>query len=515
MKYWIFSAISFIPFTLSSQIHQEFLGIPPVVGNETSVSINPDDPEDIWLVFNNANVFHSLNGGDQWLKIEVNPKVGFYGDPVVKKAKNGLVYLAHLAKNPEKKWPEWFDCIVFERSSNGVEFHAISIGKNGKMQDKPWFSIDENAKSPYRNNIYLVWTEFDKYASNNPKDSSRIRFAFSEDLGATFSEPIIISDKGGNALDDDGTAEGATIGVLPNGFIYCVWNRNDSLWMDISYDGGRKWGKDIFLTRTPGGWDFENIDGLIRTNGMPFVTVDKKGGLYVVYGARKYDKGDLDIFYLYSGNQGKTVQGPIKINQDETERDQFSPYADFDVNVGYPRVIWYDKRHSETGRFCHVYTAELKKSKVIKESNLSNIPVILHSKKTFYGDYIGFSTSVGGGMAAVTDYSDEIQNTAIAMLSWNKKSPKSTDKGPVLEINRNGKSDSLLVIAVIPTEESFTFEIKSGRNTIVQKVFTTSSKIQPADYQEFYISKSLLPTGLYTFSIRRKGILLKKNVWMN
>jgi hypothetical protein len=89
-------------------------------------------------------VFVTNDAGRTWDLVVVDPKQGFYGDPVLKWAKNNTVYLAHLAKNKQLPWPQHFDRIVFERSQDGGRsFTATDVGYNeGKMQDKPWVSLD-------------------------------------------------------------------------------------------------------------------------------------------------------------------------------------------------------------------------------------------------------------------------------------------------------------------------------------------------------------------------------------
>ena len=506
----------FCPLFIWAQIHTSYILDPPIEGNEPSISINPLDADDIWLAFNNNNVYHTLNRGKQWLPVKVEPPQGFYGDPVIYKSTSGLTYLAHLAQNKEKKYPESFDCIVFERSTNGVEFHSKGIGKNGKMQDKPWFTVDEWEKSPYRNNIYLTWTEFDSYGSKSPKDSSRIRFCFSDNLGATFSEPVYISDVSGDAVDGSKTAEGATIGVYPDGSIICVWSRNDTLWFDVSKDGGRNWGKDQFLGAMKGGWSIESMQGMVRSNGMPFVCRDKKGHIYVVYAAQSF-KGDWDIWYRYSKSIETGFSRAIRVNDDEGFGDQVLPFAKMDENTGTPRVIWYDLRNSPSGRFFQLYTSELKPSGATKNVILSPEPIALAGKKRFYGDYISFSTAKGGGgMAAITVFDDRNHKVVIQTLDWKGKRPKPQKQRPVLMINPCDDLDSALFLMNIPKENSFTFEIKSGPKIYNQQVFLANGDkgFEANEFQEVYVHKNRLPSGVYNVILRRNKKAIRKRYWV-
>ena len=505
----------FVCTTVNAQIKNYFLGGAAISGEEVSISLNPTDREDIWLAFNNNRVVHSLNGGEQWLNVKVNPVQGFYGDPVIYNSTEGSIYLAHLAKNPDKKWPEQFDCIVFERSTNGVEFHSKCIGKNGnKMQDKPWFSVDENFESPFNGNIYLTWTEFDKYGSSASEDSSRIKFVSSNDHGASFSEPITISDVSGDALDDDKTAEGAVTVSLYDGTLLCVWSRNDTLWLDRSLDAGKTWGKDEPLARMHGGWSYSEIPGMSRENGLPFICLDKKGRVYITYATENYT-GDWDVYYLYS-KDGKSFSDPIKVNDDKSRGDQFMPYMEMDRSIGYPRVIWYDTRNSQTNKFAHVYTSILKKKCPQKNVNLTLDPIPLPGKKAFMGDYISFSTVQNeGGFAGITSINPTSKSNGILILEWFGKKPNRKIFPPSLIVNPNGDSDSIWVALCIPFETSCTFELKMGNRTIMQKYYGHADRSEFGEFEliEVAIPRKIIPPGASTFILSRRNKSVKLNYW--
>jgi hypothetical protein len=514
MKQLVLLAV-FVPHLLFGQIRNSQFGTPVVEGNEPTIAINPNNPNEVWLSYNTSKLFRSKNAGENWVEVFPNSPYGFYGDPVLKIAKNGSVFLTHLSQNKAKKWPSWFDCIVFERSTNGVDFTSVCVGaRENKMQDKPWFSIDEGQKSGFRGNIYLTWTEFDKYGSSNIRDSSRVRFARSSDDGISFSEPVTVSDKSGGAADDDHTSEGVTIAVLSDGVLCCFWSRSDTLWMDKSNDAGKTWGKDVAICKMPGGWNFEYVKGLIRTNGMPFAAVDKKDRIYVGF-ACAGGQGDFDVFYVFSKDKGVRFTEPIKVNDDQNFGDQFSPYLTIDEQGNVPQMLWYDKRNSETGHFCDIYTAKLCGKKPLKNIKITKEPIILPGQKQFMGDYIGLSVVNGKGMAAVTAYSDDIRKPCIQLIDWPIKLKKVRySEDPVLLVNRNFDSDSLVICLSFPKQTSFTFEVKSSNRSLITNVFEVENP-NGLNYQEMFLRKSVLGHGLFTFVIRRKGMILKKTMWLD
>ncbi len=514
MKQLLWLAV-FVPHFLFGQITNSFLGKPVMEGNEPSVAINPNNVNDIWLAYNTSKVFHTQDGGVNWTEIVTNSPFGFYGDPVVKIAKHGTVYLTHLAQNKSKKWPTWFDCIVFERSTDGVVFQSVCVGGNGqKMQDKPWFSLDEGKKSPFNGNIYLTWTEFDKYGSANQKDSTRIRFSRSSDDGVSFSDPVTVSDVSGNAKDDDKTSEGVTVAVLGNGQILCFWSRSDTLWMDRSSDAGKTWGKDEAVCRMSGGWNFESVKGLVRTNGMPFAVADRKNRVYVGFACNS-EQGDLDVFYVVSQKGGRNFSSPIKVNSDIEGADQFSPYLAIDDQARNPQLIWYDKRNSSTGHFCDIYMSRLCGKRPSKNLKLTKEPIILPGQNQFMGDYIGLSAVGRKSLAAVTAYSDDIRKPCIMLIGWNSKLKKiNPSMDPVLLVNRNFDSDSLVVCMSFPNQTSYTFEVKNSSKSIITNVIEVVNP-NGLNYNEIYLRKGMLKHGFYTFIVRRKGMIFKKSVWLD
>ena len=61
-----------IPLFLCGQFKVKTFGDPAIPGNEPSISIDPNDADNIWLAFNNNHVYHSLNGGKQVVSVLSN-----------------------------------------------------------------------------------------------------------------------------------------------------------------------------------------------------------------------------------------------------------------------------------------------------------------------------------------------------------------------------------------------------------------------------------------------------------
>ena len=310
--------------------------------NEPSIAVDPFEGRVI-VGSNVDQLYLSKNGGFTFEEKKLTSSLGVYGDPVVFIDRDGIYYYAHLSKTAGKNAPEMWDRIVVQKSENlGDSFNdGVGVGfVEGKMQDKHWLTGDLNSKSPYSNRLYLTWTEFDKYKSKKNTDSSRIKFAYSDNQGDTFSQPVIISDTAGDCLDSDNTLEGATIAVGPKGELYAVWAGRGNIYMDISLDGGQTWGQDKVIAKQFGGWDQE-VPYISRANSMPFVICDKKGKITVVFGDRRF--GDLDIFAIESKDEGLIFSTPFRINEDPVGngRDQFMPTIAYDRLKGCFYIAYY------------------------------------------------------------------------------------------------------------------------------------------------------------------------------
>ena len=100
---------AFIPcvlfWPLLGQFHQTVPVVPEgIQTNEPSIAIDPKYPAFQVLGSNTSQFFISQNGGQSWVPKLLNPKEGFYGDPVTLISKEGHIYLTHLSKTEGKKW---------------------------------------------------------------------------------------------------------------------------------------------------------------------------------------------------------------------------------------------------------------------------------------------------------------------------------------------------------------------------------------------------------------------------
>ena len=394
----------------TTRVSPEFAGL----ASEVSVSINPLNLNNFvagslirgYPASRNPNAsYYSLDGGKSWETVMVpNPDNRSQGDDVVLFRADGTCIHAFISfvglwqEYPERAANGILLCRSQDGGKSWGEQVAVVDHLNSKspMEDKPWLVFDDDRRSPHYGNLYCSWTRFDHYGSDDPQDTSQIMFARSRDGGETFDPVIRISDLGGDCVDDDNTVEGAVPCVDPDGNVYVVWAGPRGLEMDRSTDGGKNFGKDRVIMDMPGGWS-SDVDGIQRHNGMPVTGVDHstgphRGTLYVNWiDERNKDK---DVFLMYSRDQGETWTGPVRVNDDDSGRDQFFTWMAVDPIDGSINIAFYDRRATEGTGTRLTLCRSIDGGKTFKNMPL-DVPEFVPNRNVFFGDYIGIDAVRG------------------------------------------------------------------------------------------------------------------------
>ena len=388
---------------------------------ETCVAINPAYPDHIVVssfqgrqlgkYTSNNFTYNSADWGKTWtMGAAPNPDRRNQGDDVVTFGPDGTVYHCYLsALGYREAAPLRAASGLFVRqSSDGLKWEkpvpvVDHINTVEPMEDKPWIVVDGVAGSPYRGNVYVSWTRFDKYGSRDPEHRSRIYFSRSKDGGKTFGSPVCISDKSGGALDDKNTVEGAVPTVGPKGEVYVAWAGPAGIVIDKSEDGGFTFGTDVKVADQPGGWNFSSV-GVPRHNGMPVTGCDvsrgrHRGSVYVLWADKR--NGDSDVFVAASRDGAKTWGEPVRVNSDPVKngRDQLFPWLAVDPLDGSLNVVYFDRREASSPTDTRVWVTVARS--VDGGRTFTNYPVKLDpfDIRGFAGDYNGIAAH-GGRVAA-------------------------------------------------------------------------------------------------------------------
>lgn len=353
---------------------------------EPSIMLDPNNPAIIIAGANNDNYYRSEDTGRTWTSHILTSGYGVWGDPVISVDTAGHFYFFHLSNPPGGNW---IDRIVCQKSTDRGKTwnNGTYTGLNGvKAQDKEWCVIDR------KNNImYLTWTQFDRYGSTSPKDSSLILFSKSADAGNTWSQPLRINKVAGDCIDDDKTVEGATPAIGPNGEVYVSWAGPNGLVFNRSKDQGETWLKEeIKIDPMPGGWNYA-IPGLMRANGLPVTACDTSKGLfqgtiYVNWSDQRNGTTNTDIWLSKSTDGGDTWSEPVKVNDDFSNKHQFLTWMSIDQTTGYLYFVFYDRRNYSDNS-TDVYVAVSKDGgKTFINRKISESP-FKPTASVFFGDY--------------------------------------------------------------------------------------------------------------------------------
>jgi hypothetical protein len=392
---------------------------------EPSISVSFKDPKKIAAGAILDRYYWSEDGGRKWNAGQLKSSYGVFGDPVLVSDWQGNFYYAHLSNPDGRGWasPKILDRIVVQKSTDGGKTYndgGYCGMRHPKDQDKQWLVAD-----PVSNALYCSWTEFDRYDSRDTiKDRSRILFSRSADGGATWTDPLMLSQFSGDCMDDDNTTEGAVPAVGPKGEVYVAWAWNQKIWFDRSTDGGKTWLlEDIVAAEQPGGWVID-IPGINRCNGMPVLACDlsdgpNRGTLYVNWADQKNGANDVDIWVAKSVDQGKTWSKPVRVNDDKPGRHQFLPWMTIDQTTGHLYTVFYDRRAYDDFR-TDVYVAVSRDGgQTFDNLKVSQEPFAPNSL-VFFGDYNHISAHAGVVRPIWTRYDKEVLSIWTAIMDFGK-----------------------------------------------------------------------------------------------
>ena len=361
---------------------------------EPSIYINPNNTNEVIAGSVLNDYYYSVDGGINWKSKSIKSKKnGVHGDPCMLIDDKGNYYYFHLSNIDGKTL---VGGIVCQRSKTikgkfNKEGHTIV---NGKFHDKEWVAFNKE-----NNHIYMTWTQFDEYDSEDPLKRSNILFSKSEDFGMTWSNPIDISTNDGDCLDDDFTAEGAVPTVGPNGQIYVCWALNSKLYFNLSLDDGVTWlDQEIEIGNQIEGWALD-IPGIYRCNRMPVTICDishspYKGTLYVNWADQRNGKTNTDIWLKKSPDGGKSWSSDIRVNSDESKHHQFLTWMTIDQTTGFLYIVYYDRREHQDNKTDVYLSVSKNGGESFKDFKISEKP-FLPNDEVFFGDYTNIAAHNG------------------------------------------------------------------------------------------------------------------------
>jgi len=334
-----------------------------------SIAINPANPRQIAIGFGSpVMASYSTDGGEHWAVPQMASPTNYrgFGDVSITYDRQGHAILCFIAFDAAGSWRYWGhnpkrNSIQVRRSLDGGmtwEPRTIPViehaeGPGIPFEDKPYIVADNQPKSPYAGNLYVAWTQ-DRTAD------SLIQFSRSTDGGLTWSAPLRLSDRAGLPRDDDGTVQGFSGVVTPDGALHVIWSDTSHIVYAVSRDGGKTFSRNRYIAAAgPSNFMVFNAN---HANGYPQIdmAVDKSTGqprLYVAW--NDYRNGDVDVFCVSSPDGGRTWGSTMRVNSDALHNgaDQLFQWLAVDPSSGAVNVVFYDRRRDPTNRAVDVVLA--------------------------------------------------------------------------------------------------------------------------------------------------------------
>ena len=310
---------------------------------EPSIIINPHNSNYILVGANTDNYYYSTDGGYTWQNEVLTSTFGVGGDPCVLADVDGYYYF-HLVPDLSR--------VVCQKTSSlgGIWSNGSYTGINGtKDNDKEWAVIDQD-----NGNVYVAWAQFDNHGSLDPQDSSEIQLSRSTDSGITWSTPVIVSDRKGNAQAGNYSDHAPMPAVGPDNELYVTWMGPEGLMFDKSTDGGLTWlENDINVSGFHINWLVFNVPGVPIVPGFPIINCDLSssvynGNIYICWTDQRSGYYDTDVWIVKSTDSGINWSSPIRVNDDPPGKHQFFAWMTIDQTNGNLYFVFYDRRNYST-----------------------------------------------------------------------------------------------------------------------------------------------------------------------
>ena len=219
------------------------------------------------LMFSGVSTSH--DGGKTWTSgfvPSVSPQVPFtFGDPSLAMDRDGNIYYASLGTDLTGAHN---GLIINKSTDHGSSFGTATVVAVDDGSDKEWLAIGPDPKAPWRDNLYVTWTSFNKTGST-------LNLARSTDDGQTFQSQVLFA-PGGDAINSTAIQFSNPVVDASNGRLYIPFLHFSNVDADnvrvlVSDDGGVT--LKFLAFNVPGA-----VDAYAYPNVTPGLINDCKGG---------------------------------------------------------------------------------------------------------------------------------------------------------------------------------------------------------------------------------------------
>ena len=358
---------------------------------EPSAAINRDNPENMVVAVAPGRMYYTVNAGLSWEKTLLATPHGTTEGMTVLADFKGNFYCVHQALQNDKS------TIMVRQSGDGGKTWSQGVRVS---TDTARYSVNPRAAVDRKGNLFVTWTEFERYKSDDNNCVSRVLLSQSSN-GKKWSKPVEISQTAGDCVNGNNTPAGAVPAVMGSGErAFVAWANQQKIFFDRAFDGGTTWlSNDLAIASQAAGWKF-NIAGTQQVNGMPVLLcnntkkTNQTGALYVVWADQLNGEKDTDIRFTRSLNFGDTWEQASTISGDKSGRHQYMPAMALDSETGMLYVLYYDRRHADN-EATEVYLAYSTNSGAgFKNVKISETPFVTDASVPL-GNFIGIAAHKG------------------------------------------------------------------------------------------------------------------------
>jgi hypothetical protein len=329
----------------------------------TTAVVNPRNPSQV-AVMRGCQVRISNNFGQSW-PITRNTTGGCNGDPVIAFDSQDRLFVTHLDRvGADTELSVFVGQITDTTTPGTATYTPVQVSADdGNADDKQWLVADTSPVSPYRDNLYIVWSLLPNAAP------SQILFSRSTDSGTTWSAPAVVSANG------EGFVWPSHAAVGPNGDVYVAYHTDTcggagtgSIHLLRDGFGGQNLAAGSVLQKTTpfpagqgtvtcnvqdnSGDEIAGTDFWLQGSMQPWVLPDpaRAGHVYVVANDDPNDAfgngDDADVMIARSRDLGATfTRGRVDHGPGQSFAVMPTAHIDQDGNIA---VTWYDNRSGLT-----------------------------------------------------------------------------------------------------------------------------------------------------------------------
>jgi hypothetical protein len=390
---------------------------------ESDIRVNYWDPSRIVASSNNLfrgvmSMYYSGNGGATWgsTLLTLAEPDEFQSDPAVEWTSDGTAWTTFIGVDVTSG--RFALRLRSYRSSDGGATWTPDGDISGDQgeADKQMMWTDHSDRSPFKDNIYVVWH------NGGPSYISRRKGP-----GGTWSDPVRVS-----GSETRGTGIGADVKTNSAGHVFTLWPDTGSrkIYLSRSLDGGATYSKPVTVAKLFDAFDIV-IPAQSRRAALIYVTAGAylKGAKSNVYAAWMDLTGVKDcntpqndpgsradspcksrIWFAKSVNGGLRWSKPRMLNNAPTLNDQFNPWMVVDEATGSLGIIYYDTAGEDRTRTNIWYQSSFNEgatwSAPLRVTSQSSSMSDVSATGFEFGDYNGFSGIAGTFFPSWTDRRD-------------------------------------------------------------------------------------------------------------